>query len=235
VNRTQSPNRAVLKAVAEEIESLLAEVVFVGGQVAELLISDPAAVRVRPTIDVAVIVFAASKVEYRTIERRLASLGLRNDQSEGAPICRWLTPQDHKLDVMPVDEPVLGFSNRWYTAAVERATSYTLTEGLSILIPTAPVFLATKWDAFLGRGKGDFLESHDLEDLITVVAGRPEILEEISEEPLDLRQWLAAMARDFLENPQSTYALQGALPDAANVPGLLGSIRIRFERISSVA
>lgn len=37
----ESPNRVVLKAVAERIEELLSEVVFVGGQVVELLILIP--------------------------------------------------------------------------------------------------------------------------------------------------------------------------------------------------
>lgn len=42
----------------------------------------------------------------------------------------------------------------------------------------APYFCATKLEAFGGRGKNDYLASHDLEDLITVVDGRPELLED---------------------------------------------------------
>ena len=43
---------------------------------------------------------------------------------------------------------------------------------------TAPVFLATKLEAFRGRGQGDFLFSHDLEDLMAVVDGRAALVEE---------------------------------------------------------
>jgi hypothetical protein len=37
-------------------------------------------------------------------------------------------------------------------------------------------FVATKFEAFHGRGNNDHLASHDLEDIITVVDGRPELM-----------------------------------------------------------
>jgi hypothetical protein len=43
-----SPNRELLLRVARRLGPVLDELVFVGGQVAELLVTDPAAVRVRP-------------------------------------------------------------------------------------------------------------------------------------------------------------------------------------------
>lgn len=234
MNGIPSPNRATLESVAVHLKPLLPNLVFVGGQVAELLITDPAAIRVRPTTDVDVVVSTTSRVEYRSIEEQLERLGLHNDQSEGAPICRWVTPNGLKVDVMPVDQPVLGFSNKWYRSAVDRAVNYQLSDEATIQIPTAPVFLATKWEAFLGRGEGDFLGSHDLEDIITVVAGRPEILRELEEEPTEIRDWLSTSIRTFLDDPQSTYAIQGALPDIAATPELLTEIQGRFERIAEV-
>ena len=39
---------------------------------------------------------------------------------------------------------------------------------------TAPYFMATKIEAFYGRGGDDFLGSHDMEDIITVIDGRPD-------------------------------------------------------------
>jgi hypothetical protein len=50
-----SPNRPALVRIARALGPLRGEVVLVGGQVAELLVTDPAAVRVRPTDDVDVI------------------------------------------------------------------------------------------------------------------------------------------------------------------------------------
>jgi hypothetical protein len=59
-DQRDSPNRDVLLAVAEQISPLLEEVVFVGGQVAELLITAPEAEHVRPTDDVDIVVPAAT-------------------------------------------------------------------------------------------------------------------------------------------------------------------------------
>jgi len=153
---------------------MLSEIVFVGGQVAELLITSPGASRIRPTDDVDVVVRATTQVEYSKVCERLRALGLENDSGEDAPICRWKTANGLKLDVMPLDEGVLGFGSRWYPAVVEHAVPHQLSDNLTIMVPTAPLFLATKWEAFLGRGQSDYLGSHDLEDIIAVVAGRAE-------------------------------------------------------------
>jgi hypothetical protein len=147
-----SPNRDALLDVARALAPMLVDVVFVGGQVAELLITAPGATRVRPTDDVDIVVRAATKVEYRKVEELLTELGLNIDP-EG-PICRWKTKSGTKVDVMPVDESVLGFGSQWYPAAISQAVPYQLSDDLSILIPPAPIFLATKWDAFHSEEEG---------------------------------------------------------------------------------
>jgi predicted nucleotidyltransferase len=65
-----------------------------------------------------------------------------------------------------------GFSNRWYRAAMETSVTTKTEADLEIRIVTAPYFLATKLDAFRGRGKGDYFGSNDLEDIVAVVDGR---------------------------------------------------------------
>lgn len=92
---------------------------------------------------------------------------------------------------------------------------------MAIRIPPAPVFLATKWEAFANRGRGDLLASHDLEDVITVVAGRPEIVGEVRASRPDLRLYLASRIEAFLQQDMAPYAVQGALPDSALVPELV--------------
>ena len=49
--------------------------------------------------------------------------------------------------------------------------------GLRIRVVTAPYFVATKLEAFRGRGRGDYISSHDLEDLLAVIDGRDVIVE----------------------------------------------------------
>ena len=45
---------------------------------------------------------------------------------------------------------------------------------------TAAYFLATKFTAFDSRGKGDYVMSHDREDIVAVLDGRPEIVNEVN-------------------------------------------------------
>jgi hypothetical protein len=53
-------------------------------------------------------------------------------------------------------------------------------------------------EAFRGRGKNDFMASHDLEDFVAVIDGRSTIVAEIAQAPLDLRLYLADAARRLL-------------------------------------
>lgn len=72
-------------------------------------------------------------------------------------ICRWRY-DDIILDVMPTDEKILGFSNRWYPAAIQSASEYVLSDVITIRLIAAPYFLATKLEVFRQRGQNDFLQ-----------------------------------------------------------------------------
>jgi hypothetical protein len=180
-----------------------------------------------------VVVEASTGRAYRRIEAELGALGLAHDTREGAPICRWVTPEGHVLDVMPTDPAALGFANRWYPAALADPRSVMIEEGLAIKIPEAPVYLATKWEAFHHRSGGDLLSSHDLEDLISVVAGRPAIIGEVQAAQPELREYLAVRAQDFLREELAPYAVQGALPDAIVIPDLVEVTLDRFSQLAS--
>jgi hypothetical protein len=97
-----------------------------------------------------VVVEVVSLAGYHTLERQLEQAGFRHDRSEDAPVCRWIVG-GCMLDVMPTDESVLGFGNRWYDVAVRTAEPVLLPSGRSIRLIAPPVFLATKLAAFHGR------------------------------------------------------------------------------------
>lgn len=114
------PNRELFESVVRLLRPVLDELVFVGGCTTGLLITDPAASAIRPTKDVDVIVDVTSYAKYAAPSERLVALGLNADTTEGAPLCRW-RHDDLIVDVMPIDEDVLGFSNRWYPSAIKTA------------------------------------------------------------------------------------------------------------------
>lgn len=227
------PNREALTAIAFALGSLREEMVFVGGQVAELLITDSVAIRIRPTDDVDVLVSAATRTSYHRLGEKLRALRFREDTREDAPLCRWRHDGELVLDVMPIDEKVLGFTNPWYEHAFATARHIAIAPDLIIKVVTGPAFVATKWAAFDSRGHGDHLGSHDVEDIVTIVAGRPELDHEVRAEPDDLRQWLSRRIAEFLAHPDATYAIEGALPDAQHDPRIIAIVRQRFETIAS--
>lgn len=113
-------NLELLKAAANHLIPVLDDLVFVGGCITGLLISDEAAADVRPTLDVDAIAEITSYAGYASFSERLRELGFEEDSGEDAPVCRW-RHGEIKLDVMPLDEKILGFSNRWYKPAIETA------------------------------------------------------------------------------------------------------------------
>jgi hypothetical protein len=143
-----------------------------------LFITDPAAGGIRPTRDVDAIVDVTSYAKYTALAERLRALGLGEDTTRGAPLCRWRHGQ-LIVDVMPTDATVLGFSNRWYPAAIETAQTFHIA-GHDVRVVTPALFIATKLEAFHGRGGDDVVASHDLEDIIAVVDGRAEIVGDVA-------------------------------------------------------
>ena len=209
------PNRTLLEAAVRLLEPLLDELVFVGGCATGLFITEPAAGGIRPTKDVDTITEVSSYAEYATLSELLRALKLHEDHREGAPTCRWRYGE-LTIDVMPTDESILGFTNRWYEPAIASAQNVTIA-GLSIGLITPVYFLATKLEAFRGRGNDDYSGSHDLEDVIAVVDGRPEILEEIRDAPSDVRTYIASEMRRLLSTRAFVDGLGGfLLPDPAN-------------------
>ena len=132
---------------------------------------------------------------------------------------------------MPTDEKVLGFGNQWYQAAMEHATIQKISSNLKVRVVTAPYFLATKLEAFKTRGKNDFLGSHDFEDIITVIDGRAEIVNELSTIDVELKSYLKKTLSDMLQNDQFSIALPGHLDYG---PVATNRSEIVLERIKSM-
>jgi predicted nucleotidyltransferase len=227
------PNVVMMELVAERLgDGLREELVFVGGAVTGLLITDPAQPAIRPTEDVDLIVQATVRADYAHVEKALRAQGFVNDTSKDAPICRWRVA-GVTVDVMPTVKEILGFSNRWYPLALATAVPTSLPSGTPIRLITAPVFVLTKFEAFADRGQNDYLFSHDLGDLISVIDGRDELVGEcrdLDEEPkMYLRDWM----RRLLITPAFLDALPGHLPgDAASQarsPDLIDKLRLLAE------
>jgi len=184
------PNVGSVELVAAALGELREELVLVGGCAASLLIDAPTALPPRVTYDVDLIAVVTALPGYHRLEERFAERGFERDTSPDAPICRWRI-RNLIVDLMPTDERVLGFSNRWYAEAAASANRCVLPSGTAIRLIAAPVLAATKFEAFRDRGHSDVLASHDLEDIINVVEGRTAFIEEVRKAQPELRAYLA--------------------------------------------
>lgn len=210
--RANDPNLPYLRHIADALGDLREQVVFVGGAVAGLLVTDPLADSVRATRDVDAVVNATRAV-FHLIEEAVAQRGFVRDV-QGDVICRWVHKDSGLLfDLMPVQPEVLGFSNRWYPYAVETAEPVELSPGLTIRLVSAVGFVATKLEAYAGRGAGDFLTSHDIEDVLNIVDGREELTDEMAAAPAELRQAVKSAFLHLLSNPDFANVLPGLIAE----------------------
>jgi hypothetical protein len=210
--RANDPNLPYLRHIAEALGELREHVVFVGGAVAGLLVTDPLADGVRATRDVDAVV-NANRATFHRFEEAVAQRGFARDVHSDV-ICRWVHKDSGVLfDLMPVQPEVLGFSNRWYPYAVETAEPFELSPGITIRLVSAVAFVATKLEAFAGRGGGDFLGSHDIEDVLNIVDGREELTREMAAAPVELRQSVGAAFHRLLTNPDFANVLPGLVAE----------------------
>lgn len=195
----------LLEKAASALGDLRSEVVFLGAATIPLWLTDPATPQPRPTVDVDVIVEVTTLPEFHRFEGRLRTAGFRD---QGGMIGRFLFgDQNLQLDVIPADGSILGFENRWQRASLPYAELATLPSGTSIkTLPPANLF-ATKLEAFVGRGKGDFLGSPDFEDIITLLDGRAELTVEIAESSAEMRAYVASQVQDWLNNGRALEAI----------------------------
>lgn len=224
----RDPNVQLVELVIKRLGTLAERLVLAGGCTTGLLITDPARPPARATVDVDLIVEVISLTSYYKLQDEFRSLGFKEDMDL---TCRWRL-DDLKVDVLPTDERILGFTNRWYKRAVQEAQRYALPSGTSINVISPPLFVATKLEAFHSRGNRDYGASHDVEDIITVVDGRPELLTEISGADAEVRDYLEDEMDTLLADSAFTSTLGYHLPgDAANQQ----RIPIILERLRKIA
>lgn len=206
-----SANILILQTVANGLAELRGEMVFVGGAIAELYADHPASSEIRPTIDVDCVIEISSRSQFAKMEEKLRFRGFTNDTSKGAPICRWIY-KDIKVDVMPTDSRILGFSNRWYEEGIEIKIPKTLPDGTEIFVFPPEYYLATKFEAHKSRGGNDLRQSHDFEDIIYILDNCLNILENISGSNPSVKMYLKEECQNLLVNPNITEGIETALP-----------------------
>lgn len=219
----------MLETVADALGSEFRErLVFVGGCTTALFITDAVTLEdVRATDDVDLIVDLAGYAAWTEMQKQLREKGF-SESAEDEVICR-MRLGELKVDFMPDDPDILGFSNRWYAKGIETAVLHSLTAEMEIKLLQPELFIATKLEAYMGRGGGDLIMSHDIEDILLVVDGREELITEIQNADKDIRDFIAKQFREI----QQDYEFENFL--TGNIRGPEGRVEIVRERFVAIS
>jgi hypothetical protein len=200
------------------------EPVFTGGGIVSLLLTDPAAPPPSRTKDVDLVLEIASYAEFAGMEMALRSAGFTQTWMDNAPIVAWRW-KGVRVDFLPHKPIELMQTNRWFPFLIEDAERVEVMTGQFAWRASAPCFLATKFEAFFSRGRGDYVMSKDIEDIIAIVDGRPELVNEIQICALDVRGFVAESCRDLLAERRFMDCLPQIVPDDAREMVVTGRLK----------
>ncbi|MCK4642158.1 hypothetical protein KAU32_00845 [bacterium] len=196
-----------IEKIALALEELKDQVVFVGGSVVPLYIENPAVSDFRPTKDIDCIIQIQSRMMYYNLEKIMRSKGFENSTNGDDPICRWIYDES-LIDVMPTDESILGFTNKWHGKGFNEAEDIEIINGLRIKILPLSFFIAAKIEAHNGRAE-DLRISEDFEDVITIIDGQIDLADFGKYFPSDVKEYIKSQFVVFLrrkEFSESIYA-----------------------------
>jgi len=188
-------NIAVVAEVAEALQDLKQDIVFIGGAVVSLYTNDPAADEIRPTQDVDLTLNIFSFAHWQELQEKLDALGFHPD-----PFGHSISSYKYNnipVDIMAAEDGPLGASNRWYKIGFNNL-QIAKAKDQEIKILSAPCYLATKFEAFNNRGS-DYRTSHDVEDIIYILDNRIEIVEEIAKEDMLIANFIKEQLQTIIK------------------------------------
>ncbi|MEO7393985.1 MAG: hypothetical protein ABIU11_03530 [Chitinophagaceae bacterium] len=148
---SHSINITRIKAVSNALLKLETPVVFAGGATVSLYADIDFREEARPTDDVDVVIELVAYKNYAAVEEKLRAIGFVND-IHSKVICRYKY-QGLIVDIIPTDEKVLGFSNKWYAPGFKLAIDFEIDKQHIVKIFPVAYFIASKLEAFKSRAK----------------------------------------------------------------------------------
>ena len=194
--KNQTINLKVVEKVAISLEELNNDVIYVGGAVVSLYVTDDGAEQPRPTKDIDISVKISTYAQMDELREKLALKKIYPAPSE--KIMYRYSYEDILIDFIPYEETPLGPTNSWLKPGFEKAYPVNIGE-IEIKILPVSLFLATKWEAFKSRGN-DPRTSHDFEDIIYILDNNLEVVEDIQNANKDVQDFLKAMSYEILNH-----------------------------------
>ncbi|MFN8714245.1 MAG: hypothetical protein ACK5Z2_15460 [Bacteroidota bacterium] len=220
-------NTEQIKTVVKALGNLNNEVVFVGGSTipfyADLPVTD-----IRPTDDIDIIVELVTYKARTEFDQKLLRAGFKNDTTSPV-VCRYKI-DGIIVDVMPTDDPSIGFKNKWYADGFVHAVPRKISRLHQINILTAPYFIAAKFEAFLSRGKGDGRVSHDFEDIVFLLENRAAVWSEMKSSNENINTYLKQQFSALISNIHIREWIDGHV--ARNIPPMTDKLLTEMRKFA---
>lgn len=205
-------SRKAIKAIHTAIQKVRRDkFVFIGGGLVPLLITDPAAAPARPTKDVDVVFKVATLGEYSYIRQDLLRAGFEDDILIDKPLCA-LYFGEWRVDFLCSSPGIIDGGNSWFASVLEDSVQECLDDTL-IWRASAPSWIATKLEAWSNRGRlpsgAPDCYHQDIEDIVAVIDGRPEIVIEMGLALEPVKAFLGQIFGLMIDNDDFLSALPG--------------------------
>lgn len=188
-------NLQVLETVANVLSDLNTDLLYVGGAVVSLYVTDEGADQPRPTKDIDISVQVSTYAEMDNLREELAKR--RIYPAADQKVLYRYRYEDILLDFIPTTATQLGPTNPWLKPGFEVAQQVQVGDQIIKILPPA-MFVASKWAAFKGRG-GDPRTSHDFEDIIYVIDNNLEFIDDVRSSSKDLISHLKSIANEITD------------------------------------
>ena len=189
-------NLRIVEKVALTLQELNDEVIYVGGAVISLYVTDQGAELPRPTKDIDISVQVSTYSQMEQLRIKLAAKNIYPAPTE--TVMYRYSFGDITIDFIPFEATPLGPTNRWLKPGFRKAYPVKIGDATIKILP-ASLFLATKWEAHKNRG-GDPRTSHDFEDIIYVIDNNIEIVQDIKHTEKDVQEFLKSMSIEILSH-----------------------------------
>ncbi|MDD4737096.1 MAG: hypothetical protein PHP44_13445 [Kiritimatiellae bacterium] len=220
-------NEKGISTVVRSMKEIGVPFALIGGSALPYLL-DPAYIH-RPTNDVDVVVEVTTRMAYSNVERKLERAGFHHDMA-GGPRCRWLL-DDITVDVLPTSPNAAEFGSVWFEEAMSALESVTARDETEFHVIGPAHLLAAKLDAFFDRGVGDFQQSKDLEDIVSLVEGCSRLFPALEIGSVALRRHVSGRIQHILASPD----FRGLLPGLIHQPAPPGAYERVLHKLSLIS
>lgn len=196
MHKNQTINLKIVEKVASTLEEINDDVIYVGGAVVSLYVTDEGAEQPRPTKDIDIAVQISTYYQMDQLRKKLADKNIFPAPEE--TVLYRYTYEDILIDFIPYEATPLGPTNRWLKPGFKKAYPIKI-GGAEIKILPVSLFLATKWEAFKSRGR-DPRMSHDFEDIIYVIDNNLNVVDDVINADNDVQMFLKGMSEEILSH-----------------------------------